>query len=88
VPHAGESARFYQKQFALTKWRASITSAPVFKLPGYPGPYGDKVFYLVVPSDELAIEWTATKKYVENERVPTGYDAVIEKILATFKSPK
>jgi hypothetical protein len=42
----------------------------------------------VVPSDELAIEWTATKKYVENERVPTGYDAVIEKILATFKSPK
>jgi hypothetical protein len=56
VPHAGESARFYQKQFALTKWRASITSAPVFKLHGYPGPY--------------------------------GYDAVIEKILATFKPPK
>ena len=86
VPHTGASARFFQKQFAQPQWRMPAMKFGLFKLTGYPAPYGDRTyFYLLVVSDELVLEWSAPKKFVENQRALTGYDSIIERIVATVE---
>ena len=58
----------------------------VYKLPGYPGPYGDTAFYYLLPlGDDLVVELFAHRRHMDQARTDTGYDRVIEGIIATFQ---
>ena len=91
-PHIGKMVEFYNKQFNKKEFHINIGNYTVVKLPGYPGPYGKKVFYYLLPlSDEIVIEFYAHKerfkfhKHSKDKSMETKYDIIIEKIISTFK---
>ena len=93
-PHTGRKAKFDIQEFSQPSLQVSIGGRSVTKLPGYPGPYGDSVFCYFLPlSDRLVLELVAPKfrsgsatRAPANRGQPTGYDAIIEQIIATLKS--
>ncbi|MEO8065463.1 MAG: hypothetical protein ABI643_01240 [Candidatus Doudnabacteria bacterium] len=87
------SADFYRKNFidSDTTWggkNIKINEYQVTKLPGYPGPYGDAVYYYLLPiSDNLIIEFIGFKQKILTNTTMTEsyYDKIIENIISTFK---
>ena len=57
-------------------------------LPGYPGPYGDKALYYLVPlKDGSILEIVAPKSYIEDaqQEQPTHYDTVIRGLIESLR---
>jgi len=87
TPTRGQKADFLRRQFFRKEWETTVGGRPVYKLPGFPGPYGDAAFYYLMPlRDDLIIELFAQKKHLDGARTDTGYDRVIEGIIASFKT--
>lgn len=88
--NTGRDGKFF---LDLAKKGERINTGPfiVYKLSGFPGPYGDSVFYYVLPASEnLVIQVIGDKEYPKGTKFSksgekTNYDKVIEQILFTFK---
>jgi hypothetical protein len=86
TPTRGQKADFLRHQFFRTEWKITVGGRDVYKLPGFPGPYGDAAFYYLMPvRDDLVIELVAHRKHLDAARTDTGYDGVIEGIIASFR---
>ena len=84
-PHAGVAAKVRSEQFNRKEFEIALGPWKVAKLPGFPGPYGDKAFYyLVRVSDDLVIEFYALRTYAEAPKGDTHYDQVIEGVISTL----
>jgi hypothetical protein len=87
TPTRGQKADFLRRQFFRKEWETTVGGRLVYKLPGFPGPYGDAAFYYLLPvRDDLVIELFAHKKHLDPARTDTGYDRVIEGIIGSFTS--
>ena len=87
TPTRGQKADFLRRQFFRDQWKATVGGREVYRLPGYPGPYGDAAFYYLLPlRDDLVIELFAHRRHIDASRAETGYDRVIEGMIATFKT--
>jgi hypothetical protein len=85
TPTRGHKADFLRRQFFRKEWETAVGGRLVYKLPGFPGPYGDAAFYYLLPvRDDLVVELFAHKKHLDPARADTGYDQVIEGIIASF----
>ena len=86
IPARGQKADFDRRHLFRTEWETTIAGRTVYRLPGYPAPYGDTMFYYLLPlGDDLVIEVFAHRRHMDQARAETGYDRVIEGIIATFK---
>jgi hypothetical protein len=86
TPARGQKADFYRRQIFRKEWETAVAGRTVYKLPGYPGPYGDAAFYYLLPlRDDLVVELFAHRRHMDQARTDAGYDRVIEGIIATFK---
>lgn len=90
------SADFYRRNFIESDktWEGKeikIGEYVVTKLPGYPGPYGDSVYYYLLPiSDNLIVEFVGFKEKILTNTTMTEshYDKIIEDIISTFSTFK
>jgi hypothetical protein len=71
-------------------YRTTIEGREVWRLPGFPSPYGDRLYFYIVPvgmggrsAKFVADRFYPGEKYAE-EGPPTHYDLVIERIIATL----
>ena len=71
--------------------KIQIGSYQVTKLPGAPGPYGDRAYYYLLPiSDDLIIEFIGSRQRFSKFNISdttmteSHYDKVIENIISTF----
>jgi len=65
-----------------------VTLGPhrALRFPGFPGPYGDRAFYYLVPlAEDAVLELTAHRQFLEPPPGETGYDRVLERIIATLR---
>ena len=86
IPARGQKADFDRRHLFRKEWETTIAGRTVYRLPGYPAPYGDTMFYYLLPlGDDLVIEVFAHRRHMDQARAETGYDRVIEGIIATFK---
>ena len=86
TPARGQKADFLRRHFLRDQWKTTVGGREVYRLPGYPGPYGDAAFYYLMPArDDLVIELVAHKRHLDPARTETGYDRVIEGIIASFR---
>ena len=73
----------------MEQFRTTIEGREVWKFPAFPGPYGEELYYYVVPigmggrSVEIIAQRHYAGKYAEHGP-PTRYDLVIERIIATL----
>lgn len=87
TPSRGQKADFYRRQFFRKEWETTVDGRTVYRLPGFPGPYGDAMFYYLLPlRNDLVVELFAHRRHIDPARAETGYDRVIEGIIATFKT--
>ena len=87
TPARGQKADFYRRQLFRKEWETTVAGRTVYKLPGYPGPYGDAAFYYLLPlAPDVVVELYAHRRHMDQARTDTGYDRVIEGIIATFKT--
>ena len=87
TPTRGQKADFLRRHFFRKEWETAVGGRTVYKLPGYPGPYGDAAFYYLLPlRDDLVVELYAHRRHMDQSRADTGYDRVIEDMIATFKT--
>lgn len=85
----GRDADFRRANFLRPEFAITIGGRNVFRLPGFPGPYGDRAFYYLIPfPDGRLAEITAHRFYFNDpgpagstERARTGYDQVIESVI-------
>jgi hypothetical protein len=82
----GQKADFLRRHFFRDQWKTTIGGREVYRLPGYPGPYGDAAFYYLMPirAGEV-VELFAHRRHLDAARTETGYDRVIEGIIASFR---
>jgi hypothetical protein len=86
IPARGQKADFDRRHLFRKEWETTIAGRTVYRLPGYPAPYGDTMFYYLLPlGDDLVIEVFAHRRHMDQTRAETGYDRVIEGIIPTFK---
>jgi hypothetical protein len=86
TPVRGQKADFYRRQLFRAEWETTVGGRRVYRLPGYPGPYGDAMHYYLLPlRDDLVIELFAQRRHLDTARTETGYDRVIEGIIASFR---
>jgi len=84
-PHTGSFASFLNGQFGKKEFETAIGGRRVFRLTGFPGPYGDTAFsYLVPIADDRMVELFAHRAYLDQAKTPTHYDQVIEHIISTL----
>lgn len=87
TPARGQKADFYRRQFFRKEWETTIAGRTVYRLPGYPGPYGAEAFYYLLPlREDLVVEIFAHRRHMDQARTDTGYDRVIESMIATFQT--
>jgi hypothetical protein len=87
TPARGHKADFFRRQFFRREWETTVAGRTVYRLPGYPGPYGDTAFYYLLPlRDDLVVEIFAHRRHMDRARTDTGYDRVIESMIATFST--
>ena len=87
IPARGQKADFDRRHLFRKEWETTIDGRTVYRLPGYPAPYGDTMFYYLLPlGDDLVIELFAHRRHMDQARGETGYDRVIEAMIATFKT--
>ena len=91
---SGSDAAFKRASFLKSDYAVTIGGRTVYRLPGYPGPYGDQAFYYLIPfTDGRLAEITAHRFYFRDpkpagatEHARTRYDRVIESVIVpTFK---
>lgn len=86
TPSRGQKADFLRRHFFRDQWKTTIGGREVYRLPGYPGPYGDAAFYYLMPiRDGEVVELFAHRRHLDAARTETGYDRVIEGIIASFR---
>ena len=86
IPARGQKADFDRRHLFRKEWETTIAGRTVYRLPGYPAPYGDTMFYYLLPlGDDLVIELFAHRRHMDQTRAETGYDRVIEGIIPTLK---
>jgi hypothetical protein len=89
-PHTGSMAQSVRR-LGRTIYPAGVEEVKLgtltaLKFPGYPGPYGAYAFYYLVPvSDDTVIAFSALRKFREKPEGDTGYDRLIEQIIATLR---
>ena len=90
----GPEFQFYKENFCREEWKEKIGKHTVYRLPGAPGPYGEKAFYYLIVIDNRILEITAHKGYLrdvekyvkEGKPLPsTHYDKDIELIIASLE---
>jgi hypothetical protein len=82
----GQKADFLRRHFFRDQWKTTVGGREVYRLPGYPGPYGDALFYYLMPiRDGEVLELFAHRRHLDAARTETGYDQVIEGIIASFR---
>jgi hypothetical protein len=87
TPTRGQKADFLRRHFFRQEWETTVGGRTIYKLPGYPGPYGDAAFYYLLPlRDDLVVELYAHRRHMDQARADTGYDRVIEDMIPTFKT--
>ncbi len=87
TPTRGQKADFLRRQFFRDQWKTTVGGRKVYRLPGYPGPYGDAAFYYLLPlRDDVVIELFAHRRHIDASQAETGYDRVIEGMIPTFKT--
>ena len=78
------------------KYKIDLGEYRVYKLPVYPGPYGDQIFFYIVEksNDALGFTFMAPKQrfnlseygdMVKDNGSPSGYDKIIEQIIESLK---
>ena len=87
IPARGQKADFNRRHLFRKEWETTIGGRTVYRLPGYPAPYGDTMFYYLLPlGDDLVVELFAHRRHMDQARADTGYDRVIESMIATFQT--
>lgn len=87
TPARGHKADFFRRQFFRKEFETIVAGRTVYRLPGYPGPYGDTMFYYLLPlRDDLVVEIFAHRRHMDPAGIDTGYDRVIEGMIATFST--
>jgi hypothetical protein len=87
IPVRGQKADFSRRHLFRKEWETTIDGRTVYRLPGYPAPYGDALFYYLLPlGDDLVVELFGHRRHLDHARTETGYDRVIEGIIATFRA--
>jgi hypothetical protein len=89
----GTRASFAKRQFFKEVYKVSIGNRTVYRLPGYPGPYGDQAFYYLVPAEmHDVLEIIAHRYYFRDDPIgridklpKTNYDTVIENIVRSME---
>ena len=89
----GRQATFTKRHFFKENYKTTIGNRTIYRLPGYPGPYGDQAFYyLVSATTGKVLEIIAHRYYFRddpigrNEDLPkTNYDSVIEDIIRSLE---
>ena len=79
----------FMKSLLKEGHKKNIGAHEVYQLPGYPGPYGDAVYYYLLPlANGDLLEFGAHKLFFRNADPPpaTDYDQIIEKIITTLKA--
>ena len=74
------------------EYRREIGGRDVYWLPGFPGPYGDQSFFVLVPTADGTLLEVSAHRYLfrdrpgpDDEYPPSGYDEVIEAVLETLE---
>ena len=87
----GSKARF-MKSMLKEGFKKNIGRQVVYQLPGFPGPYGDAMFYTLIPvAGGDILEIGGHRLYFRDghpksgEASKTGYDRTIEQIIRTLK---
>jgi len=86
--------KFFSAEVAESEFRRTIGAHTAYRLPGYPGPYGDALFYYLVPlADGRCVELSAHKYYFRKPKggasggyPETHYDRIIERVIETLLS--
>jgi len=60
----GFQAQFTKQNFCQDKFKQKIGTHTVYRLPGFPGPYGENAFYYLIPVDTGIIEIVAHKTFL------------------------
>lgn len=90
----GSYAQFIKQQFCKEEFEQKLGRHTVYRLPGYPGPYGENAFYYLIPIDTGIFDVTALKHYLRDfekylsegkELPPTHYDKEIESIIKSME---
>ncbi len=90
----GSAAQFRKRNFCREDFRQKIGKHVVYKLPAYPGPYGENAFFYLVDLPHGLLEITAQKtylrdiqEYVRMKKAPplTHYDKEIEDIIKSIE---
>jgi hypothetical protein len=80
--------KFFSVDLRDQEFKKTIGVNTAYRLPGYPGPYGEALYYYLVPlADGRYVELTAHRYFFRKRRdspTETLYDNVIEKIIATL----
>ncbi len=89
----GEDAEFTITELCRAEFKTKIGNFSVYKLPGFPGPYGDQAFcyYVMLPRKKV-MEAVAHRYYFDDttdtNRFNTHYDLVIEDIIKSLRVVK
>jgi hypothetical protein len=86
---SGSDAEFKRANFLKPDYAVMIGGRTVYRLPGFPGPYGDQAFYYLIPfPDGRLAEITAHRFYFRDpkpagstEHPRTRYDRAIEDVI-------
>ena len=79
----------FMKSMLIEGYKKNIGAHEVYQLPGYPGPYGDALYYYLLPlANGDILEFGAHNLFFRNADPPpaTDYDQVIEKIITTLEA--
>ncbi|MDH3252962.1 MAG: hypothetical protein OEM41_09240 [Ignavibacteria bacterium] len=84
--------KFFSVDLSQQEFKKEIGVNTAYRLPGYPGPYGDASYYYLVPlPGGRYVEFIAHKHFFRREKNPTTgqyhethYDRVIERIISTL----
>ncbi|MFL6262761.1 MAG: hypothetical protein ACJ76Y_23930 [Thermoanaerobaculia bacterium] len=80
----GSDAEFSRKLAMKDQFRQKIGPWETYVLPGAPGPYGEHLFYYLVPlKDGSVLEILAHR--TDSEDKPTHYDEVIRKLIESLE---
>jgi hypothetical protein len=90
IVQEGEKANFTLLNLCSAQYMTKIGDLTVYKLPGYPGPFGNQAYcYYVALPNQKVVEVTAHRFYfgdtAATNRPQTHYDTVIEDIIKSLR---
>lgn len=91
----GMRSSFTKKQLFKEKYKITIGKHTVYRLPGFPGPYGDQVFYYLLPTPNNNVLEIMAHRYYFRDGPPgqsqikdlprTEYNRIIERMIQSIK---